>query len=41
MPERTNPLRLLVLPSLVTEIATALWLWFEGLAPQATAEAMA
>jgi hypothetical protein len=40
-PQRTNELKLLCLPSLLVEIATALWLLIKGLQPRATAEARA
>ena len=40
-PERTNELKLFGLPSLLTEIATALWLLIKGLQPRATEEARA
>ena len=36
-PQRTNELKLLGVPSLLTEIATALWLVFRGLQPRSTA----
>lgn len=39
IPQRTNELKLFLLPALLTEIATALWLLFKGLQPRATAEA--
>lgn len=39
-PQWTNQLKLLLLPALLTEIATALWLVFKGL-PRATTEARA
>ena len=40
-PERTNELKLFLVPALLTEIVTALWLLIKGLQPQATAEAKA
>jgi hypothetical protein len=40
-PERTNELKLLGLPGLLAEVATALLLLFKGLQPRATAEARA
>jgi uncharacterized protein DUF4386 len=39
-PQRTNELKLLALPALLTEIVTALWLLIKGLQPPATAEAI-
>lgn len=38
-PERTNELKLFLLPALLSDIATAIWLLFKGLQPRATAEA--
>ena len=38
-PQRTNELKLFGVPSLLTEVATALWLLFKGLKPRATDEA--
>ena len=38
LPQLTNTLKLLGLPGLVAEIATALWLLFKGLPPRATTE---
>jgi uncharacterized protein DUF4386 len=40
-PERTNELKLFLVPALLTEIATALWLLIKGLQPRATVEARA
>jgi hypothetical protein len=40
-PERTNELKLFLVPALLTEIATALWLLIKGLQPPATVEAKA
>jgi hypothetical protein len=40
-PERTNELKLFLVPALLTEIATALWLLIKGLHPRATVEARA
>ncbi|PYQ10709.1 MAG: hypothetical protein DMH00_10295 [Acidobacteria bacterium] len=40
-PQRTNELKLFGVPSLLTEVATALWLLLKGLHPRATAEATA
>jgi hypothetical protein len=37
-PQRTNELKLFLVPALLTEIATALWLLFKGLHPRAPAE---
>jgi hypothetical protein len=40
-PQRTDELKLFALPSLLAELATALWLLIKGLRPRATAEARA
>ena len=40
-PQRTNELKLFLLPSLLTEVATALWLLVKGLHPRASTEARA
>ena len=40
-PELTNELKLCLVPALLTEIATALYLLFKGLQPRATAETRA
>jgi hypothetical protein len=40
-PQRTNELKLFALPSLLIEIATALWLLIRGLQPRATIETRA
>ncbi len=40
-PQRTNELKLFAVPSLLNEIATALWLLIKGLQPRATVEARA
>jgi hypothetical protein len=38
-PELTNELKLCLVPALLTEITTAIWLLVKGLQPQASAEA--
>ncbi len=38
-PERTNELKLMGVPGLLVEVATAFWLLFKGLQPRAAAEA--
>jgi hypothetical protein len=41
LPQLTNELKLFALPSLLAEVATALWLLVKGLQPRATAEVRA
>ena len=40
-PQRTNELKLFLLPSLLADVATALWLLLKGLQPRETVEARA
>jgi hypothetical protein len=40
-PQSTNELKLFLVPALLTEIATAIWLLTKGLQPRAAVEARA